>query len=353
MGNSCVTGPGRPNQGQSQKGIYQKLIESPSSVAQTTPEAVQTISEPQQTTFKWRIDGFYSLVDKGEGWTYSRVFQIRGLNWYLKLNPRVTKNGDKEEYVSLKLEMAQPYVTSGTVVEASFKFLIYDQSCGNNHHEEHQVTHNFQRTSKTSGTSCMIPLTTLKKSSIFLVNNCCVFGVEFIRVAAAKSNDVEFIRVAGAKSNDVSETLFVEKINKTSSDPQVYNWNIDDFFLLKNPSNSPEFELCEHKWFIIIYPSGSENNGNYLSLFLGMKVPDTLHKNSGNLIEVSISIKSQETAKYRKLSGRCQFSKNSYRWGFDRFIPLEDFKDPSNGYLVKTKCCIEAQVAVIGSSEME
>jgi hypothetical protein len=68
----------------------------------------------------------------------------------------------------------------------------------------------------------MILLTTLKdKSSGFLVNNCYTFGVEFCRVVAVKGNDV-------------SETLFVQKINNICSDPQVYNWNIDDFFVLKN-----------------------------------------------------------------------------------------------------------------------
>jgi hypothetical protein len=36
----------------------------------------------ETTTFKWTIDGFSSLLDKGNGWTYSSVFQIRGLNWY-------------------------------------------------------------------------------------------------------------------------------------------------------------------------------------------------------------------------------------------------------------------------------
>ena len=134
-------------------------------------------SNGAQTTFKWTIDGFSSLLDKGNGWTYSSVFQIRGLNWYnyhatvlfhlltqravmnkthshlfcrlffsldlfyryLKLNPRDTKSGDQTEYVSLKLELAKPSVKSGTVVEASFKFLIYDQSYGK-HHEEHQGT---------------------------------------------------------------------------------------------------------------------------------------------------------------------------------------------------------------------
>lgn len=268
------------------------------------------------------------------------MFQIRGLNWYLKLNPRDTKGGDQTEYVSLKLELAKPSLKSGTVVEASFKFLIYDQSYGK-HHEEHQASHSFQSKSTTSGTSCMIPLTTLKeKSSGFLVNDCCIFGVEFIRVVVAKGNDV-------------SETLFVQKINNICSDPQVYNWNSDDFFKLENGSTSPEFELCGHKWLITIFPSGSDNNGNYISLSLSLKVPDTFHENFADLLEVSISIKDQETGKHWKLSGRCQFSKKSSSWGWAKFISLEDFKDSSNGYLVKTKCCIEADVAVIGSSKME
>ena len=80
----------------------------------------------------------------------------------------------------------------------------------------------------------MIPLKTLK-SSVFLVNNCCIFGVEFIRVVAVKRNDV-------------SEGLFVQKINNICSDPQVYNWNIDDFFMLKSRSTSPEFEFFGHIW---------------------------------------------------------------------------------------------------------
>ncbi|CAM0957607.1 unnamed protein product [Alopecurus aequalis] len=265
MGNLCVTGSSRSNQGQSLE------------------------SNGAQTTFKWTIDGFSSLLDKGNGWTCSSTFQMRGFNWYLKLNPRDTKIVGTEEYVSLKLVLAQSSVRSGMVVEASFKFLIYDKLYGK-HHEQPQVSHSFQSTSTTSGTSCMIPLATLKeKSSGFLVNNCCIFGVEFLRVVVPKGNDV-------------SETLFVQKINKICSGPEVYNWNIDDFFVLKNGSTSPEFELCGQKWFITIHPSGSDKNGNYLSLYLRMKASDTLHENSANLLEISISIKDQETGKHRKLS---------------------------------------------------
>ncbi|PNT67549.1 hypothetical protein BRADI_3g28871v3, partial [Brachypodium distachyon] len=173
----------------------------------------------EQTTFKWRIDGFSSLLDKDGGSSYSSVFEMLGINWYMKLNPMHKNSGDQNKYVSLRLELSQASVRPDTVVEAYFKFLIYDQSYGK--HCEHEASHNFQRESTSSGVSCMMPLTTLKEeSSGFLVNNSCVFGVEFIRVTTAKANDT-------------SETLFVQKSNNTFSSPVVYTWDIEDFFALK------------------------------------------------------------------------------------------------------------------------
>jgi hypothetical protein len=65
------------------------------------------------------------------------LFPCLDLSWrYLKLNPRDRKSGDKSEYVSLRLRLDDFSVRSDTVVEASFKFLIYDQSYGK--HYEHQ-----------------------------------------------------------------------------------------------------------------------------------------------------------------------------------------------------------------------
>lgn len=59
---------------------------------------------------------------------------------HLMLNPRDRKSGDKNEYVSLKLVLTRLVSErSHLVVEATFKFLIYDQSYGK-HHEEHQGT---------------------------------------------------------------------------------------------------------------------------------------------------------------------------------------------------------------------
>uniref|UniRef100_A0A0D9XKN5 MATH domain-containing protein n=1 Tax=Leersia perrieri TaxID=77586 RepID=A0A0D9XKN5_9ORYZ len=300
-----------------------------SSRASSVPPSLE-----EKKTFKWMIDGFSSLLDKGDVWTYSSVFEIMGIKWYLKVNPKDKKNG--EEYVSLRLELSNPSLKIDTVVNAYFKFLIYDQSYGK--HSEHQVTHKFQTASSSSGTLCMIPLSTLKSSPGFIFNNSCVFGVEFIKVVAAKVKDT-------------SETLFVQKIN-AFTEVKAFTWDIEDFFALKSPSYSPEFELGGHKWFLSIYPTGYDKNGNYLSLYLHMKTQNIPNQNSAELVDYCIGIKNQETGKHRKEAGRCQFSKNVDNWGFNKFMSLEDFKDSSNGYLVKTKCCIEAEVTIVGTSKM-
>jgi hypothetical protein len=81
----------------------------------------------------------------------------------------------------------------------------------------------------------MISLNKLKKkSSKFLVNNCCIFGVEFVKVTTSKTNVT-------------SETLFVQKTS-IFNEAETYTWEIDDFFALKNPGYSPEFEVGGYKW---------------------------------------------------------------------------------------------------------
>jgi hypothetical protein len=40
-----------------------------------------TPSPVEQATFKWVIDGFSSLLDKDQGWTYSNVFELMGVEW--------------------------------------------------------------------------------------------------------------------------------------------------------------------------------------------------------------------------------------------------------------------------------
>lgn len=287
---------------------------------------------------KWSVDGFASLLDKGDGWTYSRVFELMGHSWYLKLNPRDKKSGgdDGTEYVSLVLQLDDLSVKPDTVVKASFKLLIYDQAYGK--HSEHQVRHSFQTASTSSGASCMVSLEKLKeRPSKFIVNNSCTFGVEFIKVKASKVSTT-------------SETLFVRKPS-VFDEARTYTWDIEDFLALKNSGHSPEFQVGGHKWSIGVYTS---SDGNHLTLDLCMKNTDGVqHDGSANLVEFSLAIKHQEGGNHWKATGRSQFTSNARCWGWTKFISLEDFKDSSNGYLVKNKCCIEAEVALVGSSKMK
>ncbi|XP_008650887.1 MATH domain containing protein isoform X2 [Zea mays] len=291
-----------------------------------------TPSPVEQATFKWVIDGFSSLLDKDQGWTYSNVFELMGVEWYLKLNPKYEVSN--EECVSLRLELSQSSVKLDTIFEASFKFMIYDQLIGK--HKVHLGNHSFQTASTSSAIAFMLPLKALRQSSRFIVNNSCVFGIGFIKVATIKVNTT-------------LETLFVRKMN-IFNEAKVYTWKIEDFSALKNPSHSPEFEIAGYTWIISLNPS---YDGNSLSLFLKMKKTNDVPKGSGSLVEFALSIKDQENGKDRKYPGRCQFSSKHHRWGWKKFISLEDFKDSSKGYLIKGKCCIEAEVAISGSSKTE
>ncbi|KAF8672290.1 hypothetical protein HU200_049489 [Digitaria exilis] len=266
MGNSSSRGRSKLRQGHGSK------------VAPSFPAGDQS----EQKTFKWSIDGFSSLLDKGAGWTYSRVFEAMGHNWYLKLNPRDKKSGDSKEYVSLRLELANSSVKPDTVVDASFKLMIYDQSFGK--HSEHEVT--------------------------------------------------------TSKANTTSEILFVQKTS-IFNEAKSYTWDIDDFFSLKNPGYSPEFEAGGYKWNIAMCPS---REGNHLSLYLKLKKTNDLPEGTANLVELTLSIKDQETGKHRKGTGRSNQGKNqksskvaavpstsaetegksSFKWRIDGFSSLLD-----------------------------
>uniref|UniRef100_A0A0D9XKN1 MATH domain-containing protein n=1 Tax=Leersia perrieri TaxID=77586 RepID=A0A0D9XKN1_9ORYZ len=277
----------------------------------------------EKTSFKWMIDGLSSLLAWGEGRTNSRVFEIKGLNWYLQLNLM-----DKEwgrEGTSLKPDI---------IVEALFKFLIYDHTYGK--HSEYELSHQFDAVSTSSGASCMIPLKMLRNTaSGFLTGDSCTFGVEFSKITAFRANRM-------------AEMLFANKTFFSAC--EVYNWDIKDFFKLKSICTSPQFKIGGHRWYLSIYPSGSDKSGKFLSLYLHMKRSGTPRQRSGVLVELSLSIKNQKNGYHRKLTGSCQFSnKKDDGCGWAKFISLERFKDSSNGFLVKGKCCIEADLAIIGS----
>ncbi|CAL4933910.1 unnamed protein product [Urochloa decumbens] len=337
MGACASSSCGRPNQSQNQKSSKVAAVPAtPAVPASASPET------EEKSSFKWRIDGFSSLLDKQDGWTDSGYFEIKGLKWYLQLNLKDRKRGDKRDYVSLILVLSKTSdLKSDIVVEASFKLLIYDQAYGK--HSKHEFSHHFQtEESRSSGVSCMIPVETLKEpSSGFIVGDSCVFGVELIKLTITK-----------AKHS--SDKVQVQKTNGFST-REAYTWVIDDFLALKGRCYSPEFEIGGHKWYLTMCPSGIDDSGEFLSLYLHMAKPEASLRSSESevLVELSLSIKDQVTSNINTKTGRCQFlatKEEGDGWGWAKFMAVKSVKD---WYLVKGSCLVEADVAIVGSSKME
>ncbi|XP_066386974.1 uncharacterized protein [Miscanthus floridulus] len=340
MGACASSSRGRSNHGKNQKSA--KVAAIPSTPAVQAGRAAASSEMEEKSSFTWRIDGFSSLLDKQKGWTNSGYFEMKELKWYLQLNLKDRKSRDERDYVSLVLVLSKTSdLKPDTIVEASFKLLIYGQAYGR--HSEHEFSHQFQTTqsSRSSGISCMILVETLKEpSSGFIVGDSCVFGVELIKLTTAK-----------AKHS--SGTLHVQKINGFSA-REAYTWAIDDFLTLKGRCYSPEFEIGGRKWYLTMYPSGIDGNEEFLSLYLHMAKPDgdASLQNSGVVVEVSLSIKDKVTSNRNTKTGRCQFqaTEDCDGWGWAKFMATKSVKD---WYLVKGSCLIEADVAIAGSSKME
>jgi hypothetical protein len=54
--------------------------------------------------------------------------------------------------------------------------------------------------------------------------------------------------------------------------------------------------LCYFFRYLIMYPSGIDDSGEFLSLYLNMAKPDASLQRSGALVELSLSIKDQVTS---------------------------------------------------------
>ncbi|KAJ1274178.1 hypothetical protein BS78_05G043000 [Paspalum vaginatum] len=317
MGACASASRGRSNQGKKQKSA--KVAAVPSTPApQTVPAAASPMS-----SFKWRIDGISSLLEKQKEWTNSRYFEIKGLKWYLQLNLKDRKCGDERDYVSLVLVLSKTSdLNPDIIAEASLKLLIYDQAYGK--HMEHEFSHHFQteENRRSSGVPCMVLVEKLKEpSSGFIIGDSCIFGVELIKLTTAK-----------AKATHSPGTVRVQKTNGFRA-REAYTRVIDDLLALKGRCYSPEFEIGGRKY---------DGKGEFLSLYLHMAKTDSSSlQSSGVLVELSLSIKGKVPR-----GSRCEFlatEEEGDGWGWAKFMAVRSVKD---WYLVNGSCLIEADVAI-------
>ncbi|XP_078149517.1 uncharacterized protein LOC144544853 [Carex rostrata] len=300
--------------------------------------------------FIWKIDGFKSLLEQGKGST-NTSFEMLGICWCLAVYPMDRMSGatDSEKHMSLQLRARRLHPSY--MLETKVKFFIHDQRHGK--HIEREVSHTYLTTSERSKVPCMIPLKTLKNPSLgFLLNDSIAVGVELIEIKKVPCNGVERV-------------CFIQK-NKSSGS---YSWYIEDFSQLSRPfALSKPFMIGGYTWRIRLDPEGKYSNKNYISLYLELehKSVSQLPPSSGVMVETVLSIKRQSQGvlgndphgtqtvdpfQEKLIVVRCNFTPSFTSWGISEFLRLEDFKAPSNGYLIKGTCTIEASVCVLGSEK--
>ncbi|CAH9096522.1 unnamed protein product [Cuscuta epithymum] len=129
-----------------------------------------------------------------------------------------------------------------------------------------------------------------------------------------------------------------------------FRWRIDNFSRLdvEKPYSSV-YDVNEYKWRLLLYPRG--NDTAHLSLYLG--VPDLHSLPDGWRIPTKFSLallNQLDPKKTIKKETKHAFTAHESDWGFTSFIPLREFHDKAEGYLVNDSCLIEAEVYVPDAS---
>ncbi|XP_051188628.1 uncharacterized protein [Lolium perenne] len=295
--------------------------------------------------FEWKIHDFSALVDTKATSVVSGPFHCCGHQWSLKVSPMHTKPFGGTPYVALGLLLQKKIcMEKDHTVHAVFELSIYNHSdgmyCGA------KVSHSFDFKNYMSNMECLIPLQELLRSSDFLVDDSCVFGVEILKLDVSspeKKSDVV------QKKATTVQNLFVQKKGFIKG---TYTWTMNNFLELdsKHSVRSRSFKVGGHEWHISMYPCGDKYSTDCLSLSLHLHASDDLPPGSGMAVEMTLSILDQKNGKHFSVtSGLVVFSASS-SWGWSNFFPLKNLRDPSGGYLIESNCVVKADFTIFGSS---
>ncbi|VAH22317.1 unnamed protein product [Triticum turgidum subsp. durum] len=293
---------------------------------------------------EWKVHDFSVLLETKATSAISALFHCSAYNWCLLLTPK-HKQDDKENlYVALSLMISKGDLEQGQTVHAVFELSIFNHSngmyCG------YKASYNFAFNNAQSKKECLIPLQELLKSSAFLVDDSCVFGVEILKIDVSSP---EKKAVVVQKKATIVQNLFVQKKGFIKG---TYTWTINNFLELdsQNFVRSPTFEVGGHKWYIGMYPHGERRSTDCLALGLYLESLDELFIESRKVVQITLSILDQKTGKYFTRTTDLLVCTHREGWGWFDFLPLKELQGMSRGYLIESKCVLKADFTIFGSS---
>ncbi|KAM4072201.1 hypothetical protein ACB094_11G119700 [Castanea mollissima] len=219
----------------------------------------------------------------------------------------------------------------GWEVNASFKFFLFDQirDMYLTIQDSFGTIRRFNDIKNEWGFAKVLPVDTFKDPSQgYLVNDCCVFGVEVsVYERSHKRQCVSMIR---------------EPPNSTMT------WKIEKFSTLdKSFYFSQEFTVEGLKWKIKVYPKGNTDQiPEAISIFITFC--DCIPSEHKIYAEYKLRIRNQVQGNHMERLGKHWFS-NSLGWGFPQFMFLNDLHDAFKGFLVNDTIIVEAEIIVMST----
>ncbi|CAI9302998.1 unnamed protein product [Lactuca saligna] len=143
-------------------------------------------------------------------------------------------------------------------------------------------------------------------------------------------------------------------LSTTKNEPSHYMLKIEYFSILSEAGNikieSDVFEASGHKWRLDLYPNGNkeEKGDNHISLYLIICDTESLEKGWKVHVDVNFFVYDHIAHNYVIFQddegNRTRFHEKQMKWGFEKLISLEHFKDSNKGYIFNDSCVFGAEV---------
>ncbi|KAG5514267.1 hypothetical protein RHGRI_035615 [Rhododendron griersonianum] len=138
--------------------------------------------------------------------------------------------------------------------------------------------------------------------------------------------------------------------------PTHYSLKIQSFSLLSKSSvdkyTSDKFEAGDHKWKLTIYPNGNKERGakGHISIYVGLVDTSSLPAGWEVKAIINMFVHDQIQDTYVTLSDDRKVKRlhaMKTEWGIADFIDLDEFSDPSNGFLINDTCVFGVDIFVL------
>ncbi|CAM8904235.1 unnamed protein product [Rhodiola kirilowii] len=274
--------------------------------------------------FLFKIESFTRLSDIIVEADYeSPEFECGGYKWKLSLYPKGNETRGRKRYISLYLVSAEAGMVrlGSDDICAMFKLFIFDQKRDIYLTIQDGEIRKFNSMKKKWGFTKMMSLKSFKKAKNgYLVDDCCIFGVEILVIPpVVKSASFSLI-------DNPTSPSFIWKIDERSS------WS--DRIRYSDP-----FTALDYQWRLSLRPDG---DGMYLGLVLHES-----HESSNMYVNCTLSrIVNGCSVQYGEQPSGCWFGESG-NLNIGMRVPISYLIDGSKGYILKETAVFEATINCI------